>query len=1773
MFYGWGNFRKSYLDNMVYNNKTIILITLVFLALFANSVCVQAQTEVELLTNPDFAGNLNGWTRSSVIDSYVSYDGNFGEAKIFSNAGVSKTGTTVLEQDFTIPSVATGVRLRVRHWCDCDGSAYLKVMIDDTEVGRITSSIRDYREMTDADIMATYSLAAGSTHTIKLVGVVGNYGTKSCWVSHCNLYANMPPARTVSGTVTDQFTRPLSGVTITLSGDDSGTTSTDASGNWSRSVYEGQTITFTPSHSGVSSFSPTSRSATIGGSDITGYDFTATLSTYTVSGTITDDTASPLSGHTVNMTGDRSGSTSTDASGNYSFLAYYGDSVTVTPANMAYDYSPVSRNVSVTGNKTGQNFTGTLKGHIVSGTVSWGANPISGATITFSHDGGTATTNASGQYSRLVDYGTTTTLTVSHPGYSNWTPPSISLTNVVSDTSGQDFSGTINTYTITGNVNDGVNPVDGATLTFSHDGGTTTSDASGNYSYTVNYGTTTTITPSHIAYQSWTPPSITLSNIGENKTGNNFAGTIKTFAVTGNVNDGASPIQGVTISFSHDSGTTTTDASGNYSYSVPYGTTSTITPSHEGYNGWSPATREVTNVADTVSGQNFAGTINTYTITGTVTDGSNPVQGVTLTFSHDGGTTTTDASGNYTYTVDYNTSTTVTPSHQGYENWNPANIALTAIKANQTAKNFQGTIISFAVSGNVTDGSDPIQGVTLTFSHDSGTATTDASGNFSYSVPYGTTTTITPSHEGYHGWSPANREVTNVAGAVTGQNFAGTINTYTISGNLTDGANPIQGVTLTFSHDSGTTTTDASGNYSYTVDYNTDTTITPSHQGYENWSPANIQLTSVKENQTSKNFQGDIKHYNISGNVTDGSSPLQGVTLTFSHDSGTTTTDASGNYSYSVDYGTTTTISPSHEGYHGWSPATREVANVTADVSGRDFAGVINTYEISGTAKDTKGAVIAGTTLRFSHDGGTTTTDAAGNYSYAVNYKTTTTITPERVGYSVWTPSSRDLTEVKSNTSAQDFTGTVDLHTVSGRILDDTGAALDGVTVSFIATSAPVSGENRSKRTFASDSTSTVTDASGNYSMILEYGSSGTLRPAKTNYDFAPAERALASLEGDLPGQDFTGEYAVGNLKVYLEPDAVLASSPMWRRSGTTVWFRSGQMESEIPIGEYTLEFTDVDGWITPDAQKVTINKKAQTTISATYVEEIKYGSLQVFIEPEDNAALAPARWSVKDSGIWRQSGDTIAEIATGEVTVVFKNVEGWDTPANQTLEIEENILATTTGTYRPLNTFKPEIHYFTVEPEVAGQGDPVVLSWDVRDADEISIDNGIGDVVAKGTREIILDETTTFTLTASNSFGENKASITAEKVEEAAINWFTSSNPPGSPASLGNEATLSWSITGADRAGIDVDGDGEVDLEINPEGGELQVMPGEEGTEYTLYAFNILGEKTAKTFVAVTSLPEILEFSVDHSELLAGTRVTFSWLVNGAESLSLSPEPGQVQGNSVSFKPEAGGEYILKAENQSGAVDSRLNIKILEETKAADLSVTLQEFASPPARKHVAGQEVKVKLLVSNTGEEEANKFYIRLFSNDSKLSYASKRIKSLKPGEEKAVELSFVPATSGKHTIKVKVDDDGVIPEEDEQNNQAEKLISVGKADGVDLMVTDVDVRKAGRGAPDGAIKISFAIVNGGRVTSDSFQYRVFLASSNTVSVSASKSVLLSEDHIEKLKSNGKVSINLNALLPDEFSKRFYVIILADVHNAVDEEETGNNTFSAKYRTKKLK
>jgi len=76
-----------------------------------------------------------------------------------------------------------------------------------------------------------------------------------------------------------------------------------------------------------------------------------------------------------------------------------------------------------------------------------GGSGISGVTLSFSNGGGSTTTNSSGYYSKQVPYGWSGTVTPSKSGYT-FSPPSRSYSNVTSNQTNQNYTGSPPCYTL-----------------------------------------------------------------------------------------------------------------------------------------------------------------------------------------------------------------------------------------------------------------------------------------------------------------------------------------------------------------------------------------------------------------------------------------------------------------------------------------------------------------------------------------------------------------------------------------------------------------------------------------------------------------------------------------------------------------------------------------------------------------------------------------------------------------------------------------------------------------------------------------------------------------------------------------------------------------------------------------------------------------------------------------------------------------------------------------------------------------------------------------------------------------------------------------------------------------------------------------------------------------------------------------------------------------------------------------------------------------------------
>lgn len=270
-------------------------------------------------------------------------------------------------------------------------------------------------------------------------------------------------------------------------------------------------------------------------------------------------------------------------------------------------------------------------------------------------------------------------------------------------------------YTVTINVTDGTDPIDGASVTL--DGTELTTDASGSVTFTDLMDGNYSYYVSADGYSSY-PGNVTVN--GADETVDVTLDLIPIhYSVTFNVTDGTNPVEGASVTFG--AATLLTDASGvlviddqpaaEYDWSVS--ATGFVTQSGTVTVSDQDVTIDVTLVAETQF----------YNVTFYVSDGTNPIEGATVTIgTYDfvtlaNGYVTSNAlaAATFDYTVTADGYQTVQDQFTIVDQDITVNVELELVPAEV-----------YDVTFNVTDGTDAIEGASITF--DGTDYTTDAAG-------------------------------------------------------------------------------------------------------------------------------------------------------------------------------------------------------------------------------------------------------------------------------------------------------------------------------------------------------------------------------------------------------------------------------------------------------------------------------------------------------------------------------------------------------------------------------------------------------------------------------------------------------------------------------------------------------------------------------------------------------------------------------------------------------------------------------------------------------------------------------------------------------------------------------------------------------------------------------------------------------------------------------------------------------------------------------------
>ncbi len=248
-----------------------------------------------------------------------------------------------------------------------------------------------------------------------------------------------------------------------------------------------------------------------------------------------------------------------------------------------------------------------------------------------------------------------------------------------------------------------------------------------------------------------------------------------------------------------------------------------------------------------------------YTLSGTIsptTGGGGATVALTGAAS---ATVTADSSGNFTFTGLANGTYTVTPSRTGYT-FSPSSLTVTISGASVTSGvTFTASALTYSISGTISPTAGG-SGATIALSGAAtASVTTDASGNYTFSGLSNGSYALTPSHTGYT-FNPTSQNATISSASVTGINFTATpqVGTFTISGTITPTAGG-SGATVTLTGPAAAnTTTDTSGNYTFSGLANGTYTVTPSNTGYA-FTPVSQSVTVNGTNQVGVNFVAAVQ--------------------------------------------------------------------------------------------------------------------------------------------------------------------------------------------------------------------------------------------------------------------------------------------------------------------------------------------------------------------------------------------------------------------------------------------------------------------------------------------------------------------------------------------------------------------------------------------------------------------------------------------------------------------------------------------------------------------------------------------------------------------------------------------------------------------------------------------------------------------------------------------------------------------------------------------------
>jgi hypothetical protein len=332
----------------------------------------------------------------------------------------------------------------------------------------------------------------------------------------------------------------------------------------------------------------------------------------------------------------------------------------------------------------------------------------------------------------------------------------------------------------------------------------------------------------------------------------------------------------------------------------------------------------------------------------------------------------------------------------------------------------------------------------------------------------------------------------------------------------------------------------------------------------------------------------------------------------------------------------------------------------------------------------------------------------------------------------------------------------------------------------------------------------------------------------------------------------------------------------------------------------YTLTARNASGEVSK-AVTVTVNGPRVLKFTAT-PSTIQAGEVSTLAWETEGAT------EVSISGIGTVSPSGTATVSPTQTTTYVITAKNASSQTNATVTVSVG---------RP----EARILSFSATPATIAPGGVSTLAWQTENATEVSI-SGIGSVAANGAAPVSPTQTTTYTITARNLYGEVNATATVQVAPSAAprILKFAASPVEILPT---EQASLVWEVENA--TSVTISGIGNV----NPVGSST--LSPADTTTYTITATNPYGQVSATAAISVIKPVRILSFAANPAQLAkAGDPTTLTWTTENATEVVLTGVGTVVANGSRSVTPASDVTvYTLTAYGKRSQVSAVVVVRV----------------------------------------------------------------------------------------------------------------------------------------------------------------------------------------------------------------------------------------------------